>query len=141
MMKKFAAVGFLVLAALTAVAVSPREVNRLAGITIFGDRALWKETPETVGKRMRLKFRSDGGGDERMLSAPTKGRELFECTSAEVRIFAAGGRASRIDLVLFNKGDNVVGGVGGKKNRARKNAFKKELAKRHGKLERLLRDN
>lgn len=133
MKKTLSALLFLMFGVSLASAAAPDEVNRLAGASLFGKGELWQEAPEAVGKRLRLKFRTDGGGDSRVLSAATAGREFFGTPSSEVRIFSSGGRVSRIDLVLFNKGDNFT-------KKARKGAFRKELAKHRARLERLLRE-
>ena len=139
-MIKFPTLCSLLLAAVAAAGATPSDVNDLAGLKLFDRTELWRESPEDVGGRLRLKFRSDGGGDRRVLSASAAGRDFFECPAAEVRIFAAGGHVSRIDLVLLNKGDNVSGGGSDKKNKSKNNAFRRELAKYHAGLERLLRE-
>ncbi len=114
-------------------AASPDEVNKMAGIALFGTGKLWDESPEAVVRRLQLKFTDGGGGDaQRIISAQFRNRMLFSCPASEIRIFTENGRVSRIDLVLLNKGDNA-----GSWN---KNSFRGELRKSRLRLERILND-
>lgn len=112
-------------------AATPEEVNRLAGIDLFGGTELWKESPQAVVKRLGIKCRAEKSGSEEMFSARVN-REIFECPASEIRLAAADGKVTKLDIILFNKGDNA--GKGSKRN-----AVKKELRRYQIKLEKLLR--
>lgn len=133
-------IALLLLASGAVLAATPEEVNDLAGIRIFGTSELWEEAPAAVLGRLRLKCRPEELQGGQMFASPLRG-EVFGCPASEIRIYAAGGLVNRVDIILFNKGDNVTPGGGGKKKAAKlANAFRKELRRHHAKTEKLLRD-
>lgn len=110
------------------------QLNKVAGVAVAGRKSLWMESPETVGKRLRLHFSPDGKSDDRILSAKARGKIIFGVPANEIRIHAESSRTSQIDIFLLNKGDNA----GGKKSK--QNAFKKLLRKQNKRLTKLFRD-
>ena len=119
------------LAAAALRAATPEEVNRVAGMDIFGKAELWSESPQAVIGRLRLKCRAEKSGDEEIFAAPLR-RDVFDCPASEFRLTAVRGKVTGLDLILLNKGDSAT-----KKNK--RSAFKKELQRQSGKLEKLLR--
>ena len=143
MSRRAAAFGVLMalVAAFAAFAATPEEVNDLAGLRLFGTSELWQEDPAAVLQRLNLRSRPEDLGGSRMFSAPLRG-EVFGCPASELRIYAANDLVSKLDIILFNKGDNVTPGGGDrKKNAKRGNAFRKALRRCHTKMEKLLRDH
>ena len=113
-------------------AAAPEEINRLAGIDLFGRDELWKESPQAVAKRLGLRGRVEKSGAEEMFSAFVN-RAIFDCPASEIRIAAADGKVTKLDIILFNKGDHAT-------KASKRNAVKKELRRHQLKLEKLLRD-
>ena len=131
---------FALLLAFGAAAATPEEVNDLAGIRIFGTSELWGEAPAAVLRRLNLKCRPEDLGGSQMFASPLRG-DVFGCPASEIRIYAARELVNKVDIILFNKGDNVAPGGGDKKKAAKRvNAFRKELRRHHAKTEKLLRD-
>ena len=131
---------FALLLALGAAAATPEEVNDLAGLRIFGTSELWGEAPAAVLRRLNLNCRPEDLGGSQMFASPLRG-DVFGCPASEIRIYAARDLVNKVDIILFNKGDNVTPGGGDKKKVAkRSSAFRKELRRHHTKMEKLLRD-
>ena len=121
----------LLCAASPAAEPTPEELNGIAGIPLFGSVRLWDERPAAVIRRLNVNCRAESSGGGQMFAAPIK-RLVFGCPAAELRIFAVGGKVTRVDIFLVNKGDSAFG-------RKRRSTIKNELRRADAALEKLLR--
>lgn len=108
------------------------ELNQLAGTPIFGEVELWQEPPAQAIWRLNVNCRAEQSGQVRMFAAPVH-RKVFGCPAAELRVFAAGGRVTRLDFFLVNKGDGAKG--------KRRGDVKSELSHARAALEKQLREH
>ncbi len=131
MKRLFVILSCAVLGMLRAAEPTAAELNNVVGTPLFGEAELWEEAPSTVIRRLNINCRADRMGKEQMFSTRF-GRTLFGCRAEEIRLFAADGRLTRVDLFFLNKGDSVD------KKRSNIAAFRRQLRTAHHDMEKLL---
>lgn len=122
-----------VFASLGAEETAEQLLNRLAGTPFCGEAELWSEAPAAVIRRLNVNCRAESTGKGKMFAARVA-RLVFGIQAAEIRIFAADGKAAHIDVFLVNKGDSAIGNK-------RRGDIRNELRRARAAVEKLLREN
>ena len=88
--------------------VDNNTLNKSIGARIFGNTSLWEDSPQSVAKRLGIKFESTKAKDDEIYSAYVKAK-LCGADAREIKIESKDKKITSLKIVFFNKGDFATG--------------------------------
>ena len=123
--KIFPALALLLLPAASLSGATAGQMNNRLGLPLWSlhETSLWSEDAETVLKRLKIRFAKSEADGMTIYSAYPRNFRSCDTDLNQIKIFASGGRLSRVDLIFANKGDDAR-----ENSQSRfKRSFRKEL--------------
>lgn len=109
-------------------AVTPEELNEVAGVELFTKQSFWERPAEEVAKALRLRRESQTKLQSSYRAYPGPDRRLFNARPYSIALYAAEGKPTSLSVVYANKGDSF-GSKGSGEEHFDKDAPPKEAAR------------